>query len=270
GAQNNASNQNLSAYRPNDQTPKLLVPGGRINGCMATGQSLDLGQHLHAKIRSKGYGYDPRGEQRKTSMPCAVSRILASARSSEPHGHETNNSDKRASKHGSSSMTPCVPGGPDAVPPFLHFDHHDLDGDNRIVNKKAKAEDESAERDAIKYSSGQKHDDEDGRQCQRNGRCHYDSYTPTEADDANEHHDGKSNKELQHELIHCFTDVHRLIGHFAEADTCGQVGGDLLLFGNKGFAEVETVPALLHHDAEKQGRLAVMADKKSCGIFVSA
>src|SRR5205809_325866 len=120
---------------------------------MATGQSLDLGQHLHAKIRSKGYGYDPRGEQRKTHYPEDVSRILASARSSEPHGHETNNSDKRASKHGSSSMTPCVPGGPDAVPPFFHFDHHDLDGDDRIVNKKAKAENQSAERDAIKHSS---------------------------------------------------------------------------------------------------------------------
>src|SRR5256885_3691879 len=162
-AQNDASDQNLPAYRPDDQTPELLVPGGRINGCMATGQGLNLGQHLHAKIRSKGYGYDPRGEQRKTHYPEDVSRILASARSSEPHGHETNNSDKRASKHGSSSMTPCVPGGPDAVPPFLHIDHHDLDGHDRILNKKAKAENQSAERDAIKHSSGQKHDDEDGR-----------------------------------------------------------------------------------------------------------
>src|SRR5947207_13451286 len=166
-------------------------------------------------------------------------------------------------------MTPCVPGGPDAVPPFFHFDHHDLDGDDRVINQKAKTEDQSAERYAIKHSSSEKHDDEDGGQRQRNRRCHNDSYAPAKADDANEHHDGKSNKELQHELIHCFTDVHRLIGHFAEADTCWQVGGDLLLFGNKGFAEVETVPALLHHDAEKQGWLAVMADKKSCGIFVS-
>src|SRR5947199_9100213 len=100
---------------------------------MATGQSLDLGQHLHAKIRSKGYGYDPRGEQRKTHYPEDVSRILASARSSEPHGHETNNSDKRASKHGRSSKTPCVPGGPDAVQPFFRFDQHDLRGYDRFV-----------------------------------------------------------------------------------------------------------------------------------------
>src|SRR5438876_9396731 len=118
---------------------------------MATGQSLDLGQHLHAKIRSKGYGYDPRGEQRKTHYPEDVSRILASARSSEPHGHETNNSDKRASKHGSSSMTPCVPGGPDAVLPFFHFDHHDLDVDARIVYKKAKGENKSGGRDRITH-----------------------------------------------------------------------------------------------------------------------
>src|SRR5438034_610740 len=236
---------------------------------MATGQGFDLGQHLHAKIRRKSDGYDPRGEQRKAHYPEDVSRILAGGRSSEAHGHETDHSDKRARKHGSGSMAPRIAGSLYPAPPLLHLDHHDLDGDDRVVNQKTKAEDQRAECDAIKYSSGQKHDDEDGRQCQRNGRCHYDSYTPTEADDANEHHDGKSNKELQHELIHCFTDVHRLIGHFAEADTCWQVGGDLLLFGNKGFAEVETVPALLHHDAEKQGWLAVMADKKSCGIFVS-
>ena len=105
---------------------------------------------------------------------------------------------------------------------------------------------------------------------QRNGRCHNDSYAPTEADDANDHHDGKSDKELQHELIHGFADVYCLIRHFAETDACRQVGGNLLLFGNKGFAEVQTVPALLHHDAEKQGRLAIMTNKKGCGIFVSA
>src|SRR5882724_4711102 len=80
----------------------------------------------------------------------------------------------------------------------------------------------------------------------------------------------KSNKELQHELIHCFADVYGLIRYFAEADACRQVGGNLLLFGNKGFAEVQTVPTLLHHDAEKQGLLAIMADKKSRGVFVSA
>src|SRR6266536_1160930 len=237
---------------------------------MAAGQGFDLGQQLHPKIRSKGYGYNPRGEQRKAHYPEDVSRILASGRPSEPHWHETNDGHKRARQHWSSSMTPCVSGGPDAVPPFLHFDHHDLDGDDRVINQKAKAEDQSAERDAIEYSSGQKHDDKDGRQRQRNGRCHNDSFAPTEADNANDHHDGKSDKELQHELIHCFADVYCLIRHFAEADTYGQVGGNLLLFGNKSFAEVQTVPALLHHDAEKQGRLAIMTNKKGCGIFVSA
>src|SRR6266516_4707419 len=167
-------------------------------------------------------------------------------------------------------MTPCVPGSPDAVPPFLHFDHHDLDGDDRVINQKTKAEDQSAECDAIKYSSGQKHDDEDGRQRQRNGRCHNDSYPPTEAENANQYNDGKGNKELQHELIHCFADVYRLVRHFAEADACREAGGNLLLFGKKGFAKIQTVPALLHDDAEKQGWLAIMADKKSCRIFVSA
>src|SRR6266487_4328046 len=237
---------------------------------MAAGESFNLGQHLHTQIRGKGYGHDPRGEQRKTHYPEDVSRILASGRSSESHRHETNNGDKRAGKHGSGGVTPGVPCGLYPAPPLLHFDHHDLDSDDRIINQKTKAEDQSAERDAIKYSSGQKHDDEDGRQCQRNGRCHYDSYTPTEAEDANEHHDGKSNKELQHELIHRFADVYRLVRHFAEADACREAGGNLLLFGKKGFAKIQTVPALLHDDAEKQGWLAIMADKKSCRIFGSA
>src|SRR5439155_16387774 len=151
-----------------------------------------------------------------------------------------------------------------------HLDHHDLDGDDRVVNQKAKTQDKSTERDAIKYSSGQEHDDEDSRQRQRNGGCHHDPYSPTEAEDANEHHDGKSNKELQHELIHCLADVYCLVCHFAEADACREALGDLLLFCNKGLAKVQSVPALLHHDAEKQGGLAIMTNKKGCGIFVSA
>jgi hypothetical protein len=167
-------------------------------------------------------------------------------------------------------MTPRVPGGPDAAPSFLHFDHHDLNGDDRVINQKPKAEDQCAERDAIKYSSGQKHNDEDRRQRQRNGRRHNDSYAPAKADDANEHHDSQSNKELQHELIHRFADVHCLVRHFAEGDASRQVGGNLLLFGNKGFAQIQTVPALLHHDAEEECRLAIMTDKESCGIFVPA
>src|SRR5437016_6113696 len=130
---------------------------------MAAGQGFNLWQHLHAKIRSKGYGDDPRGEQRKTHHPEDVSSILAGGRSSEPHWHETNNGDKRAGKHRSSSMTPCVPRGFYAVPAFLHFDHHDLDGDDRVINQKTKAQDQSAERNAIEHSSREKHDDEDGR-----------------------------------------------------------------------------------------------------------
>src|SRR5204863_9983047 len=168
--------------------------------------------------------------------------ILASGRSSESHWHKTNHSNKRACKHGSSCMTPRVPGSPDAAPSFLHFDHHDLNGDDRVINQKPKAEDQCAERDAIKYSSGQKHNDEDRRQRQRNGRRHNDSYAPAKADDANEYHDSQSIKELQHELIDRFTDVYCLIRHFAEADANRQVSGNLLLFGNEGFAQVKTVP----------------------------
>src|SRR5947208_183868 len=129
-----------------------------------------------------------------------VSRTLAGGRSSEAHGHETDHSDKRARKHGSGSMAPRIAGSLYPAPPLLHLDHHDLDGDDRVVNQKTQTEDQSAERDAIKYSSGQKHDDKDGCQRQGNGRCHNDPYAPTEAEDANEHHHGKSDKELQHEL----------------------------------------------------------------------
>src|SRR5207249_6493094 len=111
-AQNNARNESLPAHRQGNQPTELLVSWCRINGLMAAGQGFDLGQHLHAKIRSKGYGYNPRGEQGKTHYPEDVSRILASGRSSEPHWHETNNSDKRPCKHWSSSMTPRVARGP--------------------------------------------------------------------------------------------------------------------------------------------------------------
>src|SRR5437763_13330086 len=101
---------------------------------MAAGESFNLGQHLHAKIRSKGYGNDPRREQRKTHYPEDVSRILARGRSSEPHGHESDDSDKCARQHGSGGMTPSVARGLYATPTFLHFDDHDLDGDDRVIN----------------------------------------------------------------------------------------------------------------------------------------
>src|SRR5437660_1496597 len=97
---------------------------------MAAGQGFYLGQHLHAKIRSKGYGYDPRGEQCKTHNPENISRILAGGRSSESHGHETNNSDKRACEHGSSSMTPRIAGGLYPAPPLLH---HDAEKQSRLA-----------------------------------------------------------------------------------------------------------------------------------------
>src|SRR6266487_163992 len=95
---------------------------------MAASQGFNLWQHLHAKIRSKGYGNDPRGEQRKTHYPEDVSCILTSSRSSEPHRHETNHSDKRARKHGSSGMTPPTARGPYPAPPFVQIDHHDVEG----------------------------------------------------------------------------------------------------------------------------------------------
>src|SRR5437867_11670168 len=114
---------------------------------MTAGQDFNLGQHLHTKIRCKGYGYDPRGEQRKSHYPEEVSSILAGGRSSEPHWHETNNSDQRASNPGSSSMTPRVPGGLYAAPPFPHFDYHDLDRDDRVINQNTMSADTSAERE---------------------------------------------------------------------------------------------------------------------------
>src|SRR5205085_668062 len=81
-----------------------------------------------------------------------------------------------------------------------------------------------------------------------------------------DHDDGKRDKELQHELIHCFADVYSLVRYFAEGDACRKVSGDLLLFGNQRFAKVETVPSFFHHDAEQQRLLAVMTNKKVCGI----
>src|SRR5436309_9651171 len=58
-AQNNARNESLPAYRQGNQPTELLVSWCRINGLMAAGQGFDLGQHLHAKIRSKGYSHNP-------------------------------------------------------------------------------------------------------------------------------------------------------------------------------------------------------------------
>src|SRR5436309_272025 len=138
-AQNHASNRSLPAYRPGDYPTELLVAWRRINGFMATGQGFDLGQHLHAQIRSKSDGYEPRGEQRKAHYPEDVSRILAGGRSSEAHWHATDRGDKRAGKHGRRRMAPRLAGSvcPAPPPPLLHHDAQEQGGLAIMADKKS-------------------------------------------------------------------------------------------------------------------------------------
>ena len=83
-------------------------------------------------------------------------------------------------------------------------------------------------------------------------------------------HDAERDEELEHELIDGLANVDRLIRDLGEGEAGGSSADICFCFGLQRLAEVETVPALLHDDAEHQRRLAVVADQEGGRILVAA
>src|SRR5207244_703832 len=97
-----------------------------------------------------------------------------------------------------------------------------------------------------------------------------DTHAPAEADQAHNHDHGQGDKELQHELADGFRNVHRLVDNFSEPHTCGQCACDLLLLRVQRSAKVQSVPTVLHHDAEYQRGLSVVTDQECRRVFITA
>ena len=79
----------------------------------------------------------------------------------------------------------------------------------------------------------------------------------------------EGDKELEHELANGLADVHSLVDNLREPHARGQRTRNLLLFRIQRPAKIQSIPTVLHHDAEYQGGLAVMTDQECRRVFVA-
>ena len=79
----------------------------------------------------------------------------------------------------------------------------------------------------------------------------------------------KGDEELQHELADSLPNVHRLVDNLRESHARGQCARDLLLFRIQRSAQIQSVPTVLHHDAEYQRGLAIVTDQEGRRVFVT-
>ncbi len=88
--------------------------------------------------------------------------------------------------------------------------------------------------------------------------------------ETHEDHHAQRGEELHHELVDRVVDNLGLVGDFREGDAQRRLVVDRHLFGVQRLAEGEPVETGLHHEAEHQGLLAVVADLEGLRVFVAA
>ena len=167
-------------------------------------------------------------------------------------------------------MAPRIGRRLDAVHALFHFHHHHLDGDDGVVDEKAKRQDEGAERDAVEEPAGFQHDEEHDGKRQRDGSRHDDADAPAEAEQAHQQHHAERHRELHHEFVNRRGDVDGLVADLGErhpewqrlCDGCGPF--------LQRLAERETIPALLHNRREHDGGLTLVSDEVGGRILVAA
>src|SRR5438874_1187544 len=64
-------------------------------------------------------------------------------------------------------------------------------------------------------------------------------------------------------------DVHRLVHNLREPHTRGQCACDLFLLRIQCSAQIQSVPTVLHHDAEYEGRFAIVPDQEGRRVFIT-
>jgi hypothetical protein len=100
------------------------------------------------------------------------------------------------------------------MPSCIH--HHDLDGDDRVVDEQAERQDECAQRDAIEEPAGFQHDQKHDGERQGHGRGHDDPDTPAEAQQTHQEDNAERHREFHHEFADGLLDVHGLVADLGE------------------------------------------------------
>ncbi|MDF9863867.1 hypothetical protein M2437_002849 [Methylorubrum pseudosasae] len=108
------------------------------------------------------------------------------------------------------------------------------------------------------------------RERQRHRQCHHDADAEAQRDEGHENHHAERGEELHHELVDGVFDDLRLVGDLGEGDADGRLVVDRHLFCVERLAELEAVVARLHHEAEHQRGLTVVADLEGAGVLVAA
>ncbi|MOA06083.1 hypothetical protein D3C78_1257050 [compost metagenome] len=194
-----------------DRAAQASVVRRIVNCMMAACHWFDIGQQLYAEIGRKDHRHEPGNDQRETDDPEDIARIFTGCRGGKTDRHQTDNGHKRARQHRCRSVAPGIGSRLDAIHALFHLNDHHLDGDDGVIDKQAKCQDQCTERDAVEEAPRLEHDDEDDSQGQRNGQSHDDAHPPTERNEADEEHHAEGHGELHHEFTHRRVNVDGLI-----------------------------------------------------------
>jgi hypothetical protein len=107
------------------------------------------------------------------------------------------------------------------------------------------------------------------RQRQRYRGGHDDADAPAEAQQADDDHDGQRDEELDHELIDRRADVDGLVCDLGQAHSLRHIGVDRTDLLIDRLAQIESIPAVAHDDAQQQSGFAAIADHESRRIFIA-
>ncbi len=259
----------LVVHRPGDQAPQPLIARRRIDAAVAARHRGEVRQQFDAEVGREHHRHQPGYDQGVADDPEDIAGVLAGRRMGEPDRREADDGHQGARQHWRRGVAPGVSRGLGALDALLQLHHHHLDGDDRIVDQQAEADHQRAEGDAVEHPAGDEHHHEHSGQGQRHRRGDHDADPPAQADQAHDHDHAQGDEELEHELVDGLADVHCLVDHLGEPDARGQVPRDLFFLGIQGAAERQSVPAVLHHHAEHQGGLAVVADQERRRVLVT-
>ncbi len=269
GKDNKATCQEFVTHGITDQPAKTPIIRCVINRVMATFNRLDRRQHLDAEIGCENHRHKPGDNKRETDNPEDITGIFTSTGTGETNRHQTNDRHQCTGKHRGCGVAPGIGRGLDAVHTLFHFDHHDLDGDDGVIDKQAKRQNKCAKRDPIKKPAGFQHDQKDNGKSQRNSSRNNDPHPPAKTDQAHQQNNPKRHGEFHHEFADGRVDIHGLVTDFLETDTKRQCLGDGSRPVFQCFAQFQPVPTLLHHHRQQKCRFSVMTDNVGRRIFIA-
>ncbi len=227
-------------------------------------------QHRDADVGREDHRHHPGHQQRDGHHGKQGEAVFTGAALGESHWQKTRHRHQRAGEHRECGGGVGVGGGAKLVPALLHFLHHHLHSDHRVVDQQAERDDQRAQRYALQADVEHVHEHEGDREHQRNADRHDEAGAHPQTHEADDQHDADGLEQPARELPDGFLDHHGLVGDAMHVDAHRQVALDTreLLFERR--AEIEHVAALRHRNANADRGRAVEAVLRRRRILVTA